>query len=148
MTSSIPFEKLFMGTTFASMGLVTMLFPNTTIRLSFDPAFLALKGDESDSIPTSADKTKALTTRPAPISPVLRFTMRCFGAQATLCGFLLLVAPFNKQTYAAFGAAIAPFFVFDWMAWQAGALTPFGAIGDGLGNVVFTVCCWLGYNRL
>jgi hypothetical protein len=65
--------------------------------------------------------------------------MRCFGAQATLCGILLLTTNFDQQTYKIWTCSILPFFVFDLMAYQSGYLTAFGAIGDAVGNVVFTL---------
>jgi hypothetical protein len=64
--------------------------------------------------------------------------MRCFGSQASLCGILRLTSQFQPETYQIFGLSILPFFVFDVMAYQSGYLTKFGAIGDAIGNIIFT----------
>ncbi len=44
-----------------------------------------------------------------------------------------------------FGLAMIPYLVFDVAGYIAGALTPFGAIGDAVGNLIFTTCCYIGY---
>ncbi|KAJ3109531.1 endodeoxyribonuclease [Phlyctochytrium planicorne] len=130
---SRPLEQIVMGTTFTGMGLVTMLFPNTVAKLCFNPSFL---GQQS----TPAKPTTVM-------SPPLKLTFQCFGAQATLCGTLILVSRFEKETYLYFGAAILPFFVFDYIAWKAKAVSTIGALGDFAGNVVFVVCCYIGFSR-
>lgn len=112
-----------LGGVFSLMGLGTMLFPETLMRLSFKKDLALIQSSE------------------------LTLTFRCFGAQATLCGLLLLSSRFTRTTYRNFGLAIVPFFVFDWAAWQAGLLTEFGAIGDALGNIVFSTCCYLGWKK-
>ncbi len=40
---------------------------------------------------------------------------------------------------------MVPYIVFDIAGYLSGALTPFGAIGDALGNMIFTTCCYIGY---
>ena len=122
-SASLDPEQVFLGTTFTGMGLATMLFPRELLGLSL------------------------ASIRAEQISDELAFIFRCFGAQATLCGCILLSCTFTARLYRNFGLAILPFFVFDWMAWHMGFLTPFGAIGDGLGNVVFTASSILGYRR-
>lgn len=116
-------EQVLLGCTFTAMGLGTMLFPHQLLRLSLT----------------------SLQSENVPISPDLSFVFRCFGAQATLCGAILLSCTFSKELYRNFGLAIAPFFAFDALAWHLGYLTPFGAIGDAVGNCVFTACSVWGY---
>jgi hypothetical protein len=144
-----------MGTVFAGMGLATLLFPNTVCRLSLKPSFLLTgkndtKKESKKPIPSNEKPQPPLDIDiwTLPVSGPLKFAMQCFGAQAALQGFLILSTTFTKESYRNFGLAMIPFFVFDYMAWSAGYLTPFGAIGDGVGNVVFTACCYLAYWRL
>ncbi|KAI9357575.1 hypothetical protein DFJ73DRAFT_758164 [Zopfochytrium polystomum] len=156
-TPPTPPEQLFMGAVFAGMGLATMLFPATVSRLSFPRNFLALQQPSSTQSAQTAVKTKQplqpeRSPPPPPPPPSLSapfvLAIRCFGAQASLCGLLILAAPpFSRRTYAAFGLAMAPFFAFDAWAWAAGALTPLGALGDAAGNAVFAACCWIGFRR-
>ena len=115
-------EQLVLGGVFSLMGLGTMLFPSPLLKLSLNNAEVA-------------------------DSPELNLVFRCFGAQATLCGLLLLSCRFTKTTYRNFGLAMIPFYVFDYLAWRANFLTPLGAIGDALGNTVFSVCCYLGWQK-
>ena len=65
--------------------------------------------------------------------------MRCFGAQALLCGLAIANGGVwrGRAPHVRWIAAIAPFFVFDAMAARAGMLSPLGAIGDAAGNAVF-----------
>lgn len=119
-------SQLFMGTVFTGMGLATMLFPKKAAELSFKEEFLGKEG-----------VTKPLT-----------LTMQCFGSQATLCGLLILSSKFSADTFRNFGLAMIPYLAFDYFAWNTGALTVMGAAGDAVGNVIFGVCCLLGYNAL
>ena len=123
-SSSFPFQSV-MGGAFTMMGVTTMLFPRQILELSFNKRFL------SDLSPT---KSETLLTS-------------CFGAQASLCGMLILSSTFTKKTYKYFGIAILPFFVFDYYFWQIEALTTFGAVGDLAGNVLFSLCCYFGYQE-
>lgn len=115
-------EQLVLGGVFSLMGLGTMLLPEPILKISLKNAELAY-------------------------SPELSLVFRCFGAQATLCGLLLLSCRFTKTTYRNFGLAMIPFFFFDYWAWQANYITSLGAIGDAAGNVVFSVCCYLGWQK-
>lgn len=102
------------------MGLGTMLFPNQIIPLSFN--------------------TYQLDTN-------LVLTFRCFGAQASLVGLLLLSCKMTKRAYRNFGLAMLPFVAFDYIAWDRGVATTLGALGDLAGNVVFMTCCAIGYSK-
>jgi hypothetical protein len=93
------------------------------------------------AFPTQVLKLSVLHTP----SPALTLMTRCFGAQASMCGLLLLTTNMNKRAYKYFGLAMIPFFVFDGYFWWIGRLTHFGGIGDALGNVVFAFCCYKGY---
>ena len=119
-----------LGGMWLSMALATMLAPRPIARASFTRALLG------KALPASGERT------PDDALPV--FLLRCFGAQAAVAGLVLSVARFNNASYAAVAAAIVPFFVFDAWAWAAGYLTPFGALGDAAGNVVFMACAWWG----
>jgi len=119
-----------MGTVFTGMGLLTMLFPSQVVRYSFTKEFLSMPDKDAAN------------------SPALLLSIQCFGSQASLCGLLILSSQFNKQTFLNFGLAMIPYFIFDYYYWQQHALTNFGAIADGIGNIVFGVCCYLGYQYL
>ena len=119
-------SQLFMGTVFTGMGLATMLFPKTTAELAFKENYLGKEG----------------VTKP------LKRIMQCFGSQATLCGVLILSSKFTAETFKVFGLSMIPYFAFDYLAWSSGALTPFGAIGDAVGNLIFVSCSLVGYNTL
>ncbi|KAJ3410706.1 hypothetical protein HDV05_003478 [Chytridiales sp. JEL 0842] len=135
-----PPAQMLMGTVFMSMGLVALLFPKTTARLSFSSSFLLSdiikaptqvtkkKKDDGDD----AKDSKQVDIWSVPVSAPLSFALRCFGSQATLQGFLILTSVWTKETYRNFAIGILPFFVFDAMAWSYGYLTPFGAIGDAM----------------
>ncbi|KAJ1555583.1 hypothetical protein HK405_000019 [Cladochytrium tenue] len=127
-----------MGGTFTAMGLVTLLLPETTMRLSLHPTALA---SLSDAVTT--------TTTTTAIKPAARLLMQCFGAQATLCGLVLLTAELPRRAFVAFAAGVVPFFAFDWWAWRrARFLTAAGAAGDALGNVVFVGLSWTAVRAL
>jgi hypothetical protein len=123
-----------MGGVFTAMGIATMMFPVTAMRLSLRKSYLG---------PLLINKGKGWDVHPA-----LKFVTRCFGSQATLCGLLILTTKMNKSSFQWFGGAMIPYLIFDIMAWKQGVLTAFGALGDGLGNVIFLVCSILAYKEL
>ena len=118
--------QLVMGSVFTGMGLVTMLFPTTTAELSLRKEFLGNDG----------------------VTPAVKLIMQCFGSQASLCGLLILSSKFTAKTYRNFGLAMIPYFIFDYHFWRIGALSTFGAVGDAVGNIIFSACCYAGYSRL
>lgn len=78
----------------------------------------------------------------APIVPVL---IAAFGAQAMIAGLFAATAKFTRTTFAAYGAALLPFFVFDYYFYAVEPmLTEIGLL-DAVGNVVMLVLCWLGW---
>ncbi len=119
-----------MGTVFTGMGLVTLMFPCTILRLSIP----AIHWSNIISIDH--------------VNPTVKLITQCFGSQAVLSGILILFSDFSTTTFTAFGISIIPFFIFDYLAWQAGLLTKFGAIGDGIGNLIFCFCSYYGYQGL
>jgi hypothetical protein len=119
-----------LGGVWLGMGLATMLAPRPIARLSFTRALLG------KALPASGE--------PTPDDALPIFLLRCFGAQAAVTGLALSVATFDRAAYAAIAAAVAPFFAFDAWAYALGYLTPFGALGDAAGNVVFMACAWAG----
>ena len=118
--------QMFMGVVFTGMGLATVVFPAAVANLSFTNDFLGKEG----------------------VTPALLLVMRCFGSQASLCGLLILSSDFRIGTFRNFGLAMIPYFIFDYHFWQTGALTVLGASGDAVGNLIFSGCCYIGYNRL
>lgn len=110
-----------MGTLYTGMGLATMLFPRAVVKYTITPGYL----DDA--------------------SPGVLLLVSVFGAQATCCGLLLHTATLTKRTYKYFGMAMIPFLVFDVYYYLDGAINAYGAIGDGIGNIIFIWCCYLGY---
>lgn len=115
------------------MGIATMLLPETVLTYCFNEKY-------DSSIFRGMNKTD--------INPITKFTMQCFGAQATLCGLLILTTEFTANSFKAFGTAMISFFVFDYMAYSKGYLNFIGALGDAVGNTVFVYCSWMGYKIL
>lgn len=72
-------------------------------------------------------------------------TMGAFGAQAMLAGVFAAFSQFTQRTFAAYGAAIVPFFVFDW--WFFAVVPVFNELIllDVLGNVIFIAISVRGY---
>lgn len=114
-----------MGVLYGSMGLATMLFPSQIMELSLDKDFLGKDG----------------------VTPAIKLITQCFGSQAAVCGLLIISSEFKRETYRNFGLAMIPYIIFDIQFWKKGALSTFGAAGDGAGNIAFIICCWLGYSQ-
>lgn len=72
-------------------------------------------------------------------------TMGAFGAQAMLAGLFAAFAQFTQRTFAAFGAAILPFFVFDWWFYAVVPVFNEFILLDALGNAIFIALCARGY---
>ena len=106
------------GGVYVGMGLATMAFPGPLLRLSVPAA----------KLPSAA--SEAWTT--------LVLVFQCFGAQAVVSGSLVLGGPaFTRQTWKMWMGLMAPFVVFDFLAWRKERVTTLGAVGDLAGNVVF-----------
>lgn len=73
------------------------------------------------------------------------FAVACFGAQACLFALVAFTARFTRRTFAAYAAALLPFFVFNWYFYfEVPLLTELGLL-DFAGNAVMLVLCWLGW---
>jgi hypothetical protein len=77
-----------------------------------------------------------------PIVPVL---MAAFGAQAMIAGLFAATATFTRTTFAAYGAALLPFFVFDYYFYAVEPMLTEVGLLDAVGNAVMLVLCWLGW---
>jgi hypothetical protein len=78
----------------------------------------------------------------ARIVPIL---MGAFGAQAIIAGTFAAFSTFTKETFAAYGLVLLPFFVFDyWFYVVDPMLTEVGLL-DALGNVFMLALCFLGW---
>jgi hypothetical protein len=84
--------------------------------------------------------------------PLVLVTIGAFGAQAVLAGLFAAFSRFEARTFAVFGFAVLPFFVFDW--WFYSVVPIFNAfiLLDVAGNVLLLLSCVYGYrlssNRL
>ncbi len=121
--------QLWMGAVFTGMGVATLLFPTTVFQYCIHPQH-------------HVDLFKSANQ----VQPIAQLVLQCFGSQATLCGIVILSSKFDKTTFKIFGLSMIPFFIFDAMAYQQGFLTVLGAVGDAIGNVLFSVCCYKGYS--
>lgn len=92
----------------------------------------------------------ALTVQPAYQShhPLVLISLGAFGAQAMLAGIFAALSRFTKWTFAGFGAAVLPFFVFDWWFYAVEPVFNELILLDALGNVIFVALCARGYALL
>ncbi len=77
-------------------------------------------------------------------SATTRLLMGCFGAQAVLCGTVILLSEFKAKTFLVFGlVGSIPFFVFNYyFLFVAQMFTPLMWL-DFVGNVaILTLCLW------
>ncbi|KAF0687107.1 Aste57867_21078 [Aphanomyces stellatus] len=118
-------EQSILGGVFSAMGLATLFFPGLVHEYGFEKAFVGAE----------------------PASPAMLIMIQCFGSQAALCGLTILSTKWTRRSYRNFALAMVPYLVFDVYALAKGMCTPFGAIGDGIGNVIFVSCCYVGYYR-
>lgn len=83
------------------------------------------------------------------LSATTALLMGCFGAQAILCGALMLMARFTAATFLGFGLlASLPFFVFNaWFVWVAGMFTGWMLL-DFAGNVSFLLIGITGWHLM
>jgi hypothetical protein len=89
----------------------------------------------------------ALAIRPeyqstAPIVPIL---MGAFGAQALIAGLFAAFSIFTKKTFVAYGAALLPFFVFDYYFYAVEPMLTAVGLLDAAGNVAMLALCWAGW---
>jgi hypothetical protein len=116
-------QRLMAGVWFA-MGMGTMLAPKPLLELCVS--------------------REALPQVEGADNRALQLAFRCFGAQAVMVGILLGTSKLDARGHAIWGASLIPFFVFDYIAWKKGLLTPLGALGDLAGNLVFVACSAAG----
>ncbi|HAJ46645.1 MAG TPA: hypothetical protein DCL54_08700 [Alphaproteobacteria bacterium] len=83
------------------------------------------------------------------LSATTALLIGCFGAQAVLCGSLMLVAHFTARTFLVFGLlASLPFFVFNvWFVWVAEMFTAWMLV-DFAGNLSFLLIGIVGWRLL
>lgn len=83
------------------------------------------------------------------LSATTALLMGCFGAQAVLCGSLMLLARFTAATFLGFGLlASIPFFIFNaWFVWVAEMFTAWMLL-DFAGNVSFLVIGLFGWRLM
>ncbi|MFH1557637.1 MAG: hypothetical protein ABII76_22745 [Pseudomonadota bacterium] len=83
------------------------------------------------------------------LSATTALLMGCFGAQAVLCGSLMLLARFTATTFLVFGLlASTPFFAFNaWFVWVAEMFTAWMLL-DFVGNVSFLAIGVLGWRLM
>ena len=98
----------------------------------------------------SPSSVMQLTIRPAyhsdaPIVPIL---IGAFGAQALIAGLFAATARFERRTFAAYGAALLPFFVFDYYFYAVEPMLTVVGLLDAVGNAAMLLLCWLGWNAV
>jgi hypothetical protein len=80
-------------------------------------------------------------------APIVTVLMGAFGAQALIAGLFAATANFTRATFAWYGAALLPFFAFDYYYYAVEPmLTEIGLL-DAAGNVFMLGLCWLGWKR-
>ena len=73
------------------------------------------------------------------------FALACFGAQACLFALVAFTAIFTRRTFAAYGIALLPFFLFNyWFYFRVPLLTEVGLL-DFVGNLIMLGLCWHGW---
>jgi hypothetical protein len=78
---------------------------------------------------------------------LVTFLVAGFGAQALIAGLFAASAVFTRTTFAAYGVALLPFFVFDyWFYVVDPVLTAVGLL-DALGNAIMLLLCYMGWRR-
>ena len=105
---------------FFILGGWAMLLPQSVIDLAFLPPF------------------RTGTT-------ILPFAVACFGSQALISGLFAASTRFTRTTFAAYGASLLLFLVFDW--WFTFVHPVFTSIGllDAVGNVAMPALCIVGW---
>lgn len=108
------------GMVFAVLGGWALLAPRSVIALAIRPEF------------QSTDYFAV-------------FAVACFGAQACLFALVAFTARFTRRTFAAYGIALLPFFVFNWWFYfEVPLLTEIGLL-DFAGNLAMLALCWHGW---
>ncbi|MEQ8934731.1 MAG: hypothetical protein RIE56_02935 [Amphiplicatus sp.] len=71
-----------------------------------------------------------------------------FGAQAILAGLFAAFSIFTRRTFFIYGAALLPFFVFDWWFYAKVPLVNELMLIDVTGNLAMLAMCVRGYRAL
>ena len=75
-----------------------------------------------------------------------KLLMACFGAQAVLCGIVLLITTFGKNAFLAFGlVGSVPFFAFNYYFYFVVEMFTDWMLLDFAGNIGILLCGILGY---
>ena len=76
---------------------------------------------------------------------LMRFAMACFGAQAVLFGIMALAVRWSSRGFLVFGAALLPFFWFNYhFHYVEPVLTSIGML-DFAGNLTMLIATILGW---
>ncbi|KAI9101214.1 hypothetical protein DFS34DRAFT_648093 [Phlyctochytrium arcticum] len=124
---------------FAFGGAWSLLAPDHMLRLSTTPHFYP-------RLPRSVEHQQ-LTPGKSQHARSAKLLARCFGSQALLCATCLATMAPTRLFYKVFGAAVVPFFLFDYLAVKGGALTVTGGVLDAVMNVMLVGLCWVGWKR-
>jgi ammonia channel protein AmtB len=129
--------QLGIAAVFFVLGGWAMLFPihvmETVLRPDYYRSAMVSPADHSSSSSAAASELSIIF-------------MRGFGAQACLSGLFAATARFESFTFCCYGAALLPFFVFNyWMARSESS--PFNNLGllDFVGNVSMLALCIKGW---
>jgi len=113
--------QYFLGMIFLSLGGWSMIYPGTVEALALRPEFY---------IGTDAS----------------RLFLSCFGAQAVLCGIVILTSRFEPRTFLIFGLlASIPFFVFNYYFYFVREMFTQWMLLDFVGNAGILACGVIGY---
>lgn len=77
--------------------------------------------------------------------PLTTVTIGAFGAQATLVGLVSATSRYTPTTFLALGAALLPFFIFDWWFYAFRPLFNELILLDVAGNLAMLGACARGY---
>lgn len=86
-----------------------------------------------------------LTINPAyqHLSPTSALLIGCFGAQAVLGGLFIAFSRWTRRTFAIYGAALLPFFWFNYyFVFVVPALTRWMALDFGANLFMLGICAW------
>ena len=117
--SAVTTQRL-IGLVFAVLGGWALVFPQSVIDLGVRPEF-----HSKDFLAT--------------------FTMACFGAQACLFALVAFTARFTRLTFAVYGMALLPFFVFNYWFYFRVPLVNELMLVDFAGNCIMLGLCWHGW---
>jgi hypothetical protein len=110
-----------LGFVFISLGAWCALFPRTVEELTIRPEHQVLTATTAVFI-------------------------SCFGAQAVLCGFVILLSRFTSRTFLWFGlVGSVPFFAFNAYFYFVEPIFTHWMLLDFVGNLVILACGLLGY---